>query len=342
MLKKTILILAFCLGLLGLVLFLTRAHTPAVDAEDGIASLESIRLGGYEQAVLIRGQDSSNPLLLFLHGGPGMPAMYLAHAFQGTLERDFVVVHWDQRGAGKSFRDDLDLGTLTVSRLLSDAAELTDTLRARFSQEKIYLVGHSWGSYLGTLLVLKHPGRFYAFVGVGQVVDQEREDSLQAAFIRKEALARGVPEALEDLEALGTAAHEKWLFRFGGELAGATGWLPLVWTGVLAPEYSLRDVLRVAAGSQVSSRHMVYDVLEGPLGDHVESYPVPVFFFQGRTDWTTPSPLVEEYYQRILAPSKELVWFEHSSHFPFFEEPDRFAQEMRRVKALVEDEKGGT
>jgi pimeloyl-ACP methyl ester carboxylesterase len=203
-------------------------------------------------------------------------------------------------------------------------------------------VGHSWGSYLGTLLVLKHPDRFYAFVGVGQVVDQEREDSLQAAFIRKEALARGVPEALQDLEALGTAAHEKWLFRFGGELAGATGWLPLVWTGVLAPEYSFRDVLRVAAGSQVSSRHMVYDVLEGPLGDHVESYPVPVFFFQGRTDWTTPSPLVEEYYQRILAPSKELVWFENSSHFPFFEEPDRFAQEMRRVKALVEDEKGGT
>lgn len=330
---------ALALALLpGLVLFYKSIpHTPGTGTDQGVATLEHVTLGGYEQAVLIRGQDRKSPLLLFLHGGPGMPAMYLAHAFQRPLEEDFTVVHWDQRGAGKSYRDELDPETLRVSRLLDDAKALLDTLRIRYGQDRVYLVGHSWGSYLGTLLVLRHPDRFHAYVGVGQVVGSaEEEHALQARFIRREALARGDTAALADLDGVGPAAHETWLFRFGGELAGATSWMPLLLTGLRAPEYSLRDIFRIAPGSSLSSRVMVRDVVDGPLEDHVTAYPVPTFFFTGRRDWTTPHPLIERYYRRIEAPYKELVWFGESAHFPFFEEPTRFAAEMRRVRAVVE------
>ena len=322
--------------------YVTRAHTPRIATPQGIASLESIELGGYDQAVLIRGEDVSKPVLLFLHGGPGMPAMYLAHAFQRPLEADFIVVQWDQRGAGKSYRSDLDLETLRVSQLLSDATQLVDTLRSRFSQEKVYLVGHSWGSYLGTLLAQSIPDHLWAYVGVGQVVGGPQVDSLQAEFIRREAEARGVPEALEDLETQGTAGHEKWLFRFGAELTGATSWVPLLLTGLWAPEYNLRDVFRVAPGSSTSSARMVHDVIDRPIGTEVTSYSIPTFFFTGRSDWTTPHPLISEFYERIEAPHKELVWFEESAHFPFFEEPARFAEELRRVRDLVSGSSEGT
>lgn len=324
------------------IAYLTRAHTPSIDTPNGIASLESVELGGYEQAVLIRGRDTSNPVLLFLHGGPGMPAMYLSHAFQRPLEADFIVVQWDQRGAGKSYRADLDLETLRVSQLLADATDLVDTLRTRFGQDRIYLVGHSWGSYLGTLLAQNIPERLSAYVGVGQVVGGPREDSLQAEFILRESEARGVPEATADIRELGSAAHEKWLFRFGAELTGATSWVPLLMTGLKAPEYSLRDVFRVAPGSSTSSARMVLDVIDGPLGAEVSGYEIPAYFFTGRSDWTTPYPLIIDFVEGLDAPHKEVVWFSGSAHFPFFEEPNRFAEEMRRVRDQVERSSRGT
>lgn len=331
-----------CLAVLGSILVAVLngswARTPAIRNPDGpdsatsVASLEWIELGGYRQALLIRGIDRRNPILLFLHGGPGMPAMYLAHAFQRPLERHFTVVHWDRRGAGKSFRPTLPAEALKVSELLADAEELVLELRQRFGQDKVYLVGHSWGSYLGTLLVLKRPEFFRAYVGVGQVVDEDAAVKLQAEFIRREAERRGDDEAVEALQGQGLAAHEEWLFRYGGELAKHTSFMPFVLTGLRAPEYTLLDVGRVAQGSSFSSKNMTYDVIQGPLRDHAASYPVPIYLFTGRHDWTTPYPLIAEFFEEIEAPRKELVWFEESAHFPFFEEPEKFAEEMLRVR----------
>src|SRR6185437_4450081 len=123
----------------GLVLYLwfTPGRTPHIPGPRSIASLERVRIGGVNQYILIRGNDSSLPVLLFLHGGPGMPSMYLAHAFQKALEKQFVVVQWDRRGAGKSYRDDIS-NTLTSEQLVADTIELTNLLRARFHQDKIY------------------------------------------------------------------------------------------------------------------------------------------------------------------------------------------------------------
>ena len=132
-------IVGLALAGLGIVSYLwfTPGRTPAIPGPNSVASLERVRIGGVDQFILIRGNDTSLPVLLFLHGGPGMPAMYLAHAFQRELEKEFVVVQWDRRGAGKSYREDIS-GTLTTEQLVADTVELTNLLRARFHQNKIY------------------------------------------------------------------------------------------------------------------------------------------------------------------------------------------------------------
>jgi pimeloyl-ACP methyl ester carboxylesterase len=290
---------------------------------------------GDDQAVLIRGSDRSDPIVLFLHGGPGMPSMFLAHDFQGPLEHDFVMVQWDRRGAGKSFDDEVVEGRLSVSRLLRDAEILLDSLEHRFGPEPLILVGHSWGSYLGSLLVQRHPHRFRAYVGVGQVVaERDVEAGLQEEWLRSEAVRRGDEEALSMLDELGRSAQETLLFRFGGEIAAETSFLPLVLTGLMSPEYSLLEALRVGKGSSFSSHRMVYDVEDGrPPSEFVTEYPVPAWFFTGRRDWTTPWPLIETFAADVAA---QLVWFEQSAHFPFWEEPDAFALALRGVASATE------
>jgi pimeloyl-ACP methyl ester carboxylesterase len=156
---------------------------------DGIATLEGIELGGDGQWVLTRGEPG-RPVLLFLHGGPGMPAMYLHHEFGRELERQFIVVHWDQRGAGKSYNKNILPEMMSVRQMMNDAEELISILRKRHLTDKIYLAGHSWGSYLGMLLVSENPGLFHAYVGIGQVADGERAGAIADMFIVRGRRAR--------------------------------------------------------------------------------------------------------------------------------------------------------
>lgn len=322
--------LAFGAAAIGYCWF-TPGRTPAIRMPGSIASLERVRLGGVEQYILIRGNDTASPVLLFLHGGPGMPAMYLAHAFQRDLEKKFVVVQWDRRGAGKSYRDDLS-STLNSEQLVADAVELTNLLRTRFHQEKIYLVGHSWGTYLGMLLIARHPELYHAYVGIGQLARSAPAAGIQDQFIHQSAMRAGDHKALEELDQKGPAVREDLLFRFGGELHHAKSFTPLLLTGLMAPEYSLRDVGNVRRGVALYSRYFVYNSIPGELMDAITRVKVPVYFFTGRYDYTDPFTLTEEYFSRIDAPRKRLVWFENSAHFPFYEESAAFAREMDAVR----------
>lgn len=324
----------FLILLIGTLIYLKQPYTPPIQNAQGdsISSLEQIELNGTKQWILIRGRDVSNPILLFLHGGPGMPIMYLSHAFQRPLEDNFVVVQWDRRGAGKSFNEAVTPGEISVSQMLSDTRSLTDYLRKRFNKDKIYLVGHSFGSYLGVLFASRHPDFLHAYIGVGQVVDPDKAQKIQEQFIREQARKRNRPEVIEDLENKGQNAFETWLFEFGGELHHSSSWWPLLWTGLKAPEYGISDVANVPKGSSFSSQHMKYDVIEGPIIENVTTLEVPVYFFTGRYDYTTPFELIDQYHETLRAPYKEMVWFEDSAHFPFFEEPDKFAEEIEKIR----------
>jgi pimeloyl-ACP methyl ester carboxylesterase len=331
---------AFGLVFIGLcaifmsLLYINRPHTPPFKDERGriipesVASLEKVRLGGLDQWICLRGKRRTNPLLLFLHGGPGMPMMYLAHTFQRPLEEHFVCVQWDQRGAGKSYSKTVPEESMNVEQILADAVELIGKLKRRFRQQKIYLVGHSWGTYTGILLVQRHPELFEAYVGVGQVVDEQRSRKIADRFIKEQGQKSGNQKALDEMARNPDDSREKWLFAFGGELHGETSYMPFIKAGFMAPEYSLFDIPKVASGSSFSSQHMKYNAISGPIIQNVLVVNVPVYFFIGRYDYTTPFELVEQYYEQLESPKKRLVWFDYSAHFPFFEEPQEFARKM--------------
>ncbi len=263
-----------------------------------------------------------------------MPVMFMAHAFQRKLEQDFVVVHWDRRGAGKSFAAG-DIGAPSVSETLKDLYALTTALRDRFGQSRIYLVGHSWGTYLGMLAAHERPDLFAAYVGTGQMAaDADRVRAARNIFFLEEARRRRDVEMIRRLQS-GDELTEDDLFRYGAELRGAESFWPILMLGLRAPEYTLRDVMNVPKGSSQLLKTMRYDVVKGPLDRNLLEFKIPVYFLLGRHDWNEPSVLAAAYLRRIRAPLKGLLWFENAAHFPFLEEPDRFHGAMLSINNAV-------
>jgi pimeloyl-ACP methyl ester carboxylesterase len=218
-----------------------------------------------------------------------------------------------------------------VRRTLEDTYELTRLLRQRFGQSRIYLVGHSWGSYLGMLAAREHPEYYLAYVGMGQLAaDTGEAHGLQRQWLQNLAGAADDTATVRRL-ARGGAVSEDDLFRYGGELHTERSFWPILWTGLRAPEYTLGDVWNVKRGADFVNARMRDDVGAGPLEREVTRLEIPVFFLLGRHDFNTPSALAERYLRKLHAPLKSLVWFEESAHFPFLEEPARFHGALREV-----------
>ena len=308
------------------VWFVFKSYTMPIWTENGIAELEAVNVNGDRQYVLIRGDDRNAPILFFLHGGPGMSAMYLGYAFQRPLEKDFVVVQWDQRGAGKSFHADIDLSTLRTSQLISDAEKVIAHVQSKLGKKKVFLVGHSHGSFLGAILASRRPDLIEAYVGVGQMADDPKP--VQDEFLRGKLRELGLPEKTQ----IDGRNREDLLFATHSEIAGATSPLPLILTGLFATEYSLFDGLHVAKGPQLYANHMNYDVVSESQINTIAEFSMPVYFVMGRSDMVTPASQARAYFDKISAPRKRWYEFEHSGHFPFFEEPIRFASVMHEIK----------
>jgi pimeloyl-ACP methyl ester carboxylesterase len=297
-----------------------------------IAWLGEMRVGGVDQALLIRGVSRKNPVVLFVHGGPGAPAMYLAHRFQRGLEREFVMVHWDQRGAGKSYAARFPEDSLTLRRTLDDVYEITRWLRREFHQDRIYIVGHSWGSQVGLLAVKEHPEYYRAFIGVGQMAaDSAKERAVQRQWLTQVALQSSDRELMDRLRNYGDIT-ETDIFKHRGELHTHKSFLPLLASSFRAPEYTWLDILHIKPGAAFVAARMKENVIHGSLEANVTSVKVPVFFFLGAHDYLTPSMLALEYMRRLDAPYKRVVWFANSAHFAYFEEARRFTAELHKAR----------
>ena len=327
--KKATLLTLGALVLL-VVAYSVNSFSPPIMGRNSIAELRTLDVDGDKQYLLIRGADRSLPVLLFVHGGPGMPAMYLAHDFQRDLEADFVVVHWDQRASGKSFKADTDPDLLSTSQLLSDMDVVVGFLRQQFGTDRLWIAGHSHGSYLGALYAHRQPEQACAFVGIGQVTNNAPTGpvfSIQKRFLedRREELALDARVAIDhsNLEGL--------LFKSGSELYGETSFAPLLLSGLMATEYSLADSLNIAKGSSFSSRHMKYDMPRDLMKDEWQ-FSIPVALIMGRHDMVTPTELARDYFDRIEAPMKAWYEFEEAAHFPHFEQPEQFTAALSELR----------
>lgn len=320
----------------------TQSNTK-ITTPNGIESLEIASLNGSKQWIYLRGHDQNNPVLLFLHGGPGAPEMAIARRFGLELEKHFTVVHWDQRASGKSRREPFSEGDLSMQTYLDDTLALVMLLRKRFNQDKIYLLGHSWGTILGTLTAREHPAFFHAYIGMGQLVNLAENEHLSLEYVIKRAREENNAEALAELLPLTPPYTEdpselsvlrKWLYHYDGGLRGVTV-VELFGLMLRSPEYSILDTLALALGFDAVSSQMWPEMGKIDFTVQATKLEVPVYFFTGRYDYNTPFVLTERYFDLLDAPQKEIIWFEESAHFMNVSDPDRF-QHMLINKVLPE------
>ena len=300
------------------------AVTPPITDESGnpipgsIATLEKVNLNGTEQWISIRGQDATKPLLLHLGmGGPGGGGFATRTLF-APLEKDFVVVSWDEPGTGKSYNA-MPIADLTTQRFVDDAHELTLYLRERFHQEKIYIYGVSWTSILGVWLVQEYPELYYAYIGNGQMVNTTQNDVMGYELALDYLTEKGDTKMLETLRRNGPPPYK------GDDMLGNyvdyldvlndymnsphyTVIVPII--PFLAPEYGFVDKINHTRGL-VDSFPIVYPQLENlDFKIQASKLDVPVYIFSGRDDVNAMSSLVEEYFNLLEAPHKELIWLE--------------------------------
>ncbi|SDY90355.1 alpha/beta fold hydrolase [Citreimonas salinaria] len=335
----SLLVLALLTG--GVIWKTLPARTAAVEGPDPIAELVPARIGGMTQWVLIRGADRKAPILLWLHGGPGAAQMPI-HSVTAALERDFVVVHWEQRGAGKSNPPGFDPATMTFERFLSDAREVTALLRARVGEQPLIVLGHSWGTMLGARLVARWPEEYAAYIGVGQQVNTMRAVSLALDWLRDAApesdLAAMEPAAFRDHELYVRLMQE--IEAHGGGMNVAL--LSLLPRALAAPEYRLPDYPRWLDGANRGSGAMWPAYLQRDLIAEVPRMPVPMLLLSGAQDMNTPVPLVREWIGGVDAPlGKRLVVFDPSGHAPFLTDTARFVEAVRDFAANIAAETAG-
>jgi len=317
----------------------------AIRSPHGIQILEPVRIGGIDQWIEARGQNSGNPILLFVHGGPGVAFMPLAGSFEDPWERYFTVVQWDQRGAGKTYGGndkEVQRRTINLAQMEQDAFDVTNYLRTRFHKQKIFILGHSWGSILGLWMAHEHPELIYAYVGVGQVIDSQRNEEVAYQDALREARLGNRKRAIQALEALApfpgpnpdfqkTSIARGWEEFVLGRPQGPAEFLNLrrlFFDLVSAPEYTLADDYNFIRGRTESFNLLLPELAQANVNRLGPRFRTPVFFFQGRLDAPCRPSLVEEYAKSIEAPHKEFVLFENAGHFPFFEEAANFTNQL--------------
>lgn len=314
------------------------ANSRKIVSPNGIEELVKVRIGGIDQWLSIRGKDRRNPILLVLHGGPASPSMPDDYTYQSPWEDYFTVVQWDQRGTGKTYAANTEQQMapgMTIDGMTDDAAQVVEYLRQHYNKRKIFLMGHSWGTVLGVKLAQRHPDWFYAYIGVGQVVNVIKNEAAGYNFALSEASAHHNVEAMKELESIapypGTTApsiqhigvRSKWEMYYGGLAFGRTNYKFIDDAESLSPDYSEHDLDAIGSGSMFTMKH-VLGQLYAVNFDKVTTFGCPVILFVGQHDYTTAHELAEQWFEKIKAPSKHMVIFADSAHMIMQEQPGRF------------------
>jgi pimeloyl-ACP methyl ester carboxylesterase len=311
-----------------------------------IDALEAIQVAGTTQWIRVRGAGASNPVLLLIQQGPGLPMINEARRFEHLLglEQDFTVIYWDQRGCGRSLRRREDRAGISLDRLVGDTVSLLDFLRDRFGG-KTHVAGFSFGATVGAYAAAQHPDLVAVLVAVGMDIDGAAAGSGAYDFAVAAARQRGNRRATRQLEAIGPPPHlsskqfatrVRWATNFGGVTTSetyATLARGLVASLLRSPDYSAADVLRTVRGITATQAALLPELARMDLARTLPRLDVPVVMVQGRHDQVAPGEAAEQYASSLQAPSKQLVWFENSAHTPHLEEPGKFRDLLLGVRA---------
>lgn len=295
-------------------------------------------MNGTRQWLMVRGNSTDLPMLLMLHGGPGFTDMWLSETCNAELEKHFMVVNWDQRGAGKSFDKKADPKHLTINQFVEDGKVVIDHLLQKFGKDRLYLLGQSWGSILGWKLTQEVPEKLHHYIGVGQVSNMAESENRSYKFALEAARKDGNKKAINELENLTMPApndgkdpfkalmkQRNWLAYYGGMMKGAKKLSSISKWLMGAKEYSFMDALKFNNGMKVSTSNMWHELLEVDLFHEQLDVQVPVTFILGKLDHTVDHQLSEKFFESIVAPSKQLKWL-NAAHMGNITDKEAYAR----------------
>jgi pimeloyl-ACP methyl ester carboxylesterase len=323
-------------------------------APDGVERSEVIEINQIRQFVSIRGQDRRNPVLLFIHGGPGFPTTPMAWWATRPLEEYFTVVHWDQRGSGKTHLlndPDVVAPTMRPEKFVDDTEELVRWLRKEFGKQKVFVLGTSWGSIVGLEFATRRPEWLHAYIGMGQAANTPESERRGYAYALAAARKAGNEQAVKDLESIGPyaapgkpvplkdiALERKLSDYFGGVMAYRTGQIDGI-AARLSPDYSDAEAARVYEGNGYSQDFLFSDLMHLDLSK-ITRLECPLLVLAGRHDRTVNSTVAHDWFETVKAPEKHFLWFERSAHEIMSEEPGKLLVSLLKYARPIAERAG--
>jgi len=310
-----------------------------------------VEIGGIQQGYFVRAENPENPVILFLHGGPGSPSLPFQIPRElpvERLERYFTMVYWDQRGAGMSFCRSIDPASMTVEQMVEDTRQMTEHLRQRFNQEKIFIIGHSWGTYLGIRTIEKYPELFHAYIAIAQVVHSRESERLAFDFLLQHAKEIGDRRAVRDLLRFDRNAPDFPTLDY--TMGVRTRLMNDFGVGIIRENFSLGDIVRdllffdgytlrekinYLRGSLFTLNVMYSLYIDSNFLETSTSFQVPVFITHGVWDYQVSYTLAREWFELIEAPDKAFFSFQYSAHSPNMEEPEKFVRIVREIAERI-------
>lgn len=300
-----------------------------------ITDKQFVTLGGVEQYVEIKSSSASNPVLLFIHGGPAWPQTPQLRYFNDELSEHYSLVIWEQRGAGKSFEKDSIPNILSLDQIVKDGHELTNWLKAKFNTKQIFLAGYSWGSLVGVELANQYPQDYIAYIGIAQLINMDIGMKISRTWLREQATLHNDTIAISQIDSLEIAENyddkldrffKQWLLlnKYNGAVYLTESEAKVEKAMAYYKDYRDYDWFAVW---EKSSKRLQGDMFGADIRN-ITSLQIPVFLLEGRHDWNIPSTLAEHWLITLEAPKKGLFWFEQSGHGPLEEEPEKFNQVM--------------
>jgi len=312
---------------------------------NSVAEILALNINGVSQRLLIRGKDKNNPVLLHLHGGPGVPDYPLIKEGKVNIEDIFTVCYWDQRGAGASFKEGISNSSMNLKQIVNDGEQVTLYLLDRFKKDKIFLQGHSWGSIVGSFLAQKSPDLFHAYIGIGQVGNNFQSEQISYDYALAESKKANYLEGIEILEKIGRPPYqtdEEWQENSGpqrmilGKFENPNEKTPKstfdyysLYT--LHREYSLSEKLNFINGMDFSEQNLWLECVKTNLLESIPVQKIPVYILQGKYDKHTCTAVAKNYFDTLNAPTKKYVEFENSAHEPHI-------TEFKKYKEILQNE----
>lgn len=329
-------VIAYLISIMCIVLLSCVTSTPIIKNSEtfqAVSIVKKVKINDVEQYISIRGNDINNPIIIFLHGGPGTSVMPLSRIYNQELENHYIVVNWDQRGAGKSKITKKDYEELTIDTFVNDAYELIKLLCLDYNKNKVYLIGHSWGSLIGINLVYSHPEVIEKYFSIGQIVDVKESEKYAYRYLLEHAKIsdlKTIKKIGEPVDGWYNGGYNSFykmrdlLLKYGGVLHGNSNFEDYIENVIFSPEYGVFSISDWLYGSKNSLKTLWPNIVtKNNLFESIKKLSIPIVFLVGRHDYNTYYGLIEKYYDYLDA-DKKIYWFDNSGHAPNYEESGLF------------------